>query len=131
MLHAIEVHVLGPQRRSGESCGGQDDAVSHRKASFVREMRRFQRKRGCQRDLPSAAYQRSGTKRIVLTAPAPHHSEDFVDTHGGNDEPARIRKRLGKQAAILIMVDSSLCSLDVRSVEFGLALWAWRFRSDG
>ena len=35
------------------------------------------------------------------------------------------------ETAILIMVDSSFCSLDVRSVEFGLALWAWRFRSDG
>ena len=40
-------------------------------------------------------------------------------------------RSLGDLSAILIMVDSSFCSLDVRSVEFGLALWAWRFRSDG
>ena len=43
----------------------------------------------------------------------------------------QVRKLKGTVPAILIMVDSFFCSLDVRSVEFGLALWAWRFRSDG
>ena len=68
----------------------------------------------------------NNTAAVAITVPITISTLQSLDLN-----PLPFVYIVATKAAILIMVDSSFCSLDVRSVEFGLALWAWRFRSDG